>query len=140
MVFPFLILLSSFTFWAANLFFFLKHLEILLIFNWLLNYLHTKVFNLFLSFKEQVPSGAPSCHSTVLSLEHIRQMIQDGNQPIPILEAESPGNSSVDHTHTVSIYFPGVKYLNLTFFIKTNIGSLIICSLREGPWLELVIS
>lgn len=94
MVFPFLIQLLSFAFCVANLLslFFLKGLEILLIFNWLLNYLHIKVFELLLSFKEQVPSGAPGWHSRVLSEATTREMMMVRRQDNLILEEESPGS------------------------------------------------
>lgn len=90
MAFPFLIQLQALL--SVQQISFLKDLEILLIFNSLLNYLHLKVFHLLLSFEEQVPRWAPSWHAKVLSSEHIGEIITDGSQAIPILEAESPGN------------------------------------------------
>lgn len=64
--------LSSFALCSKSpfFFFFLKDLEILLIFNWLLNCLCIKVFKLLLSLNEQVPSDASVWHSKVSSLEH----------------------------------------------------------------------
>lgn len=53
LAFPFLIQLQALL--SVQQISFLKDLEILLIFNSLLNYLHLKVFHLLLSFEEQVP-------------------------------------------------------------------------------------